>query len=150
MKRLDALSPRERVLLLAVLPLALVFGAWRFGWLPLTEARADLTKDIATYRLIMETIAVAGERPVAIDRGAATPLARRVTESAAAAGLSLNRLEPDGDALRVTIAEAPFAQVILWLDDLEIAQGVALAAIELDRRSQPGDVTARILLGDAR
>ena len=118
------------------------------GWVPLAEVRAAREAEIAGYRLVAEAASGAGAAPLAA-QGEAAPLASRVTASAEAAGLSLSRLEPEGEALRVAVAEAGFAQVVLWLSDLE-GEDVLVSAVEMDRRTAPGAVTARVLLEDAR
>lgn len=151
MSALSNLSARERALLLLVLPLVLLLAGWRFGWVPLEALRESREAEIATWRLVAEAASAAstGPGPEAAPVDAA-PFAARVTSSAEAAGLSLSRLEPEGDRLRVTVEEAPFAQVVLWISDLEAEQGVLLAAIEMDRRTAPAAVSARLLLEPAR
>lgn len=148
MSTLAGLSPRERMLVLLVLPLVMLLAGWSFGWQPLENLRSTREAEIASYRLVAQSAAEARARP---DAGAggetdAAPFAARVTSSAEAAGLSLSRLEPEGERLRVTLEEASFAQVVLWISDLEAEQGVALAAIEMDRRTAPSVVSARLLL----
>jgi general secretion pathway protein M len=150
MNALANLSPRERALVLVVLPLALLFAAYQFAWLPLNDLRGAREAEIAGYRLVVQTASEAGTAPAAPESPDAAPLAARVTQSAEAAGLSLSRLEPEGDRLRVLVAEATFAQVVLWISDLEAEEDVTLAAIELDRRTAPGAVSARLLLEPAR
>lgn len=150
MNALANLSPRERALILIVLPLVLLFAAYRFAWLPLNDLRAAREAEIASYRLVAQAASEAGAMPSIPEAPDAAPFAARVTQSAEAAGLSLSRLEPEGDRLRVLVAEAAFAQVVLWISDLEAEEDVTLAAIELDRRTVPGAVSARLLLEPAR
>ncbi len=141
------MTPRERLLVGLVLPLALVGAGYRFGWVPLTEARAARIDEIAAYRQLTLAAQGANDRPavaaVAIDP---TPLATRVTQSAEAAGITLTRLEPEGAGLRLTLPETPFDTVIGWLARLEPDHGIRIAAAEIDRRTAPGTVSARILV----
>lgn len=148
---LPTLSPRERVLIFLALPLLLVLVGFRWGWQPLQDLRAAREAEIATLRLVALAADAAASQPAfdSQDQGASEPLAARVTASAEAAGLSLSRLEPEGERLRVVLAEAGFAQVVLWVSDLEAEEDVVLAAIELDRRTVPGTVSARLLLDPA-
>ena len=146
MRSMQSLSPRECLLLLVALPLVALLAGWWLGWVPLRDLRAARETEIAGYRLLAEEASRAGVSPALPDGGNAAPFASRVTESAAAAGLSLSRLEPEGEGLRVTIGEAGFAQVILWLSDLEAERNVLVAAVEMDRRPVPGVVSARVLL----
>jgi general secretion pathway protein M len=148
MSALTGLSTRERVLLLLALPIAILLAGWRLAWVPISDARAARDAEIAGYRMVAEAASRAGATPLAAPAEAG-PLATRVTASAEAAGLSLSRLEPEGEGLRVAVAEAGFAQVVLWLADLE-GGDVLVSAVEMDRRTAPGAVSARVLLEDAR
>lgn len=144
------LSRRERVLLVGALPLLVVFAGYRFGWQPLQEARTAREAEIASYRFVTQAAAGVGTRPIAVEDDGAAPFAARVTRSAESAGLSLRRLEPEGDRLRVAIEDEHFAELVLWIADLEAEQDVTLAAIEVDRRLAPGTVSARLLLEEAQ
>lgn len=149
MRALSNLAGRERVLLLLVLPTVLLLAGLRFGWQPLQDLRAAREAEIASHRLVTQAAAQAGTLAPAVEPDP-TPFASRVTESAEAAGLRLRRIEPEGEGLRVAIEDAPFSQVVLWIADLEGERGVLLAAIELDRRTAPGNVSARLLLEPSR
>ncbi len=143
---LDRLSARERVLLGAILPLALIVAGYRLAWSPIEVARAARSDEIARYRMVAMAADhrdTAAPAAAPVDRG---PLATRITRSADAAGLSLRRLEPDGTMLRVSIDEAAFADVMGWLAALETEEGVRVAAIQMDRRLAPGAVSAQITL----
>ncbi len=147
MKAFNALSTREKILILAVLPLVALFAGYRFVWQPVQAARSEARAEIAAYRLVTDTAALAqrGEAPAprAIND---TPIATRITRSAEAAGLSLRRIEPDGQGSRVTLDDTPFATVLTWLADLEQTDAVTVRALEIDRRPEPGIVSARLLL----
>lgn len=149
MSALSRLNPRERMLVFVVLPVALILALIWFVWLPLNEHRRSLGAEIANYRLVEASARAAAARPATQrpellqDRA---PLAARVTRSAEAAGLLLRRLEPDGGLLRVTIDEAAFDAVILWISDLETDEAVGVVAIEAERRTEPGVVSLRLTL----
>lgn len=145
MRALMNLSMRERVLLLLVLPAVLLLAGYRFGWQPLQNLRVLREAEIASYRRIAQAAAQV-EAPIVAEVPNLTPFAARVTQSAEAAGLELRRIEPEGERIRVAVEDAPFAQVVLWISDLEADRDVTLSAIELDRRIAPGTVSARLLL----
>lgn len=141
-----SLTTREKVMILTVLPLALLVALWYFAWKPLSATRIELMNDIATYQLVADTAAlsdVAQARPRPVNT---TPIATRITDAAAAAGLPLRRIEPEGTGMRISVDDVPFATVVLWLADLEAAHGVTVIAAEINRRPEPGIVSARLLL----
>ena len=139
----DRLSRREKYLVALVIPLALLVALYRFVWMPLqlaeAQARADIVQDTASLAARAE---IAPTAPVNDP-----PLATRITSSASAAQLTLRRIEPEGDGIRVTLDDTPFATLLLWLSDLEEQHDVILEALEVDRRPAPGVISARLLLG---
>lgn len=146
---LQNLSLREKSMILLLLPILLLAASLQFLWLPLQAKRAGLTAEISAYRQINARVialqSLSGSGPV-VPAAPTSPLSARVTQSAANAGLELRRLEPEADMLRVTVEEVTFANVLLWLSDLEVSQSVSVAGIEIDRRVEPGVVSARLLL----
>ncbi len=142
------LSDRERWLTLCGVPVIVLVVLYQFVWLPVNAGRAALTADIASYRLIAANAAAANARPETASTPATdrAPMATRITQSADAAGLLLSRLEPDGDQILVTIDDADFAGMMIWIADLEMDQAIRVAAAEIDRRTEPGIVSARITL----
>ena len=169
MRALDRLSPRERVLVLGLLPLAVVALAWQLAFVPIQRGRAEARAEIAAWRQVAATARAAADRaadrtadraggaavnaalPAAAPADAAprAPLASRVTDSAEVASLDLRRLEPDGPRLRVTLSDAPFDRVIDWIAALEGGAQVVVVAAEIDRRPEPGTVTALLTLAEA-
>ncbi|HAC50024.1 type II secretion system protein M [uncultured Sulfitobacter sp.] len=144
----DRLSRREKYLVALVIPLALLVALYRFVWMPLQLAEAQARADIAAYRLVQDTAALAARAEIAPTAPVNdTPLATRITSSASAAQLTLRRIEPESDGIRVTLDDTPFATLLLWLSDLEEQHDVILEALEVDRRPAPGVISARLLLG---
>ena len=144
----DRLSRRETYLVALVIPLALLVALYRLVWMPLQLAEAQARADIAAYRLVQDTAALAARAEIAPTAPVNdTPLATRITSSASAAQLTLRRIEPESDGIRVTLDDTPFATLLLWLSDLEEQHDVILEALEVDRRPAPGVISARLLLG---
>ena len=148
MQMLQTLTQRERTLVSLALAGVILAATFQFIWLPVQAKRAALSTEIAGYAQVMDRIAAMGpDTPILQPAtGAIPPLSTRVTQSADVAGLVLRRLEPEGDMLRVTVDDVAFANVILWLSDLETTHAVIVAGIEVDRRPAPGIVSARLLL----
>lgn len=142
----DRLTPREKVLLAAVLPLIAAVTLYQFAWVPLTELRNAQRAQIAAYQLVAETAALSDVDIVQSAPQNDTPIATRITGTADAAGLPLRRIESEGAGMRVLLDDVPFAGLMLWLAELETAQGVTARAVEIDRRPAPGMVSARLLL----
>jgi general secretion pathway protein M len=67
-----------------------------------------------------------------------------VTDSAPAYGLAIRRIETDQAGTRVELDDAGFAEVVLWIEELELQHGLRVVAVEMDRRPEPGVVAARL------
>lgn len=148
----DRLSRRERILLLIALPLVILFAGYRFGWVPLTETRMAARAEIQGYKTLIEAAANQGNQPAQVDTVAVVtaPLATRITDSADLAGVLVRRLEPEGAIVRVSLDDAPYDAVLRWIAAMESDEAIALVAIEMDRRTAPGIVAARLTLENAK
>lgn len=140
---------RERVLLIL---LALVLAAaltWSFALRPLLETRAELRADARLYRALSLQIAAAppGAGPAVV--APEGPPATVAAETAAALGLVVQGIEPDGAGARLSFTAVDFATLIAWLDALESRSGVPIDALEITRGAAPGLVDAHVTVGAA-
>ncbi|GLQ29499.1 type II secretion system protein GspM [Sulfitobacter pacificus] len=152
MKAFAQLTLREQILLAGGATLLLVLGAWLYVWQPITMDRALQNSRIARYLSLIEIArrADTGTPPPVALQADATPLAPRITQSAEAAGIPLARLDPEGAQLRVTVAKVGYAEASAWIASLEARDGVRVLAIEMSRLTEPGQITLRMTLEDAR
>ncbi len=138
--------PRERLLIAIMAGLAvlavLMFGVWK----PIESARARARTDIRTYETLSSQMRAAGPEAVrrAVNQSAAG--AGGLTDSAAAVGLTIRRIDPDGDRTRVALEDVPFAVVVDWLDRVERDNGLRAVEVKMERRPAPGVVNAEITL----
>lgn len=139
-------SSRERLLLgLLVGALAVYVGIVAITQ-PLLKARRAALDEIARHETALaqlETAPEGGAARVAIDN---RPVPAVVTDTAPGFDLAIRRIEPEGGGARVVVEDASFAQVLSWIAALEREHGLRLAAVEMDRRPEPGTVSARLTL----
>ncbi|KAF0675835.1 type II secretion system protein GspM [Profundibacterium mesophilum] len=151
MGALSRLTARERLLLAAGAAALALFAAVQMVWLPLQERAAVHRGEIAAYLELTAAARDAAARPARpAPPPPLEPAASRVTRSAEAAGLTLTRLEPQAAGVTVLLAEARFAPLVDWLAALEAEDGLKVTAAEIDRRLEPGSVSARITLEGVR
>ena len=152
MNAFHRLSLREKILVLIALPLVILFAGYRFGWVPINEARTGALAEIRGYQSLFEAMENKRNQPVAVAAVAVvtTPLATRITDSAALGEVLVRRLEPEGALVRVTLDDAPYDAVIKWIAAMETDAAIALVAVEMDRRTAPGIVAARLTLENAK
>ena len=152
MNAFNRLSQREKLLVLVALPLVALFAGYRFGWLPMTQARTEAEAEIASYRTVIEAVETTGDTrsQSPSQQAPTTPLPTRVTRSAEAAGVLVRRLEPEGDLVRVSLDDGQFEDIMAWIAVMEAQEAIALRSIEMDRRTAPGVVSTRLTLENAQ
>jgi general secretion pathway protein M len=138
-------SPREQWLLAGLGVMTVVAISVLLVWRPLLAARSEVAADLARYRTLLAGLEARGDQlaaQVQIATFGPSP-----TDSAAAAGLVISRIEPSDDRTRIVIEDADFDTLLFWLRDLEAQGEVSLAAVSIDRLPEPGRVNADLLLG---
>jgi general secretion pathway protein M len=140
----QARSSREQILLglLALLALAalLLVAVVR----PLEAARARAAADIRTYDMLAMRLRATGPGlAVGMHRG---PAAQIVSQTAAANGLTVQRVEPENGRLRVVFADAPFEAVLRWVSEVERTSALRISEAQIERSAQGNGVSAQFLL----
>jgi type II secretory pathway component PulM len=138
-------TPREQVLLALLAALAVGWAFWAGALQPLHRQAAELEAQLHRHTLAIARVAalppaIPQEPPVADDR----PLPVIVTDTAAAAGLDLHRLQERDGAVTVQIDAAGFDAVVLWIEALEQRHGLKLAEATLTALDPPGTVSATL------
>ena len=144
----DERSRRERALLgvlAVVLTLALLV---QLVWRPLIVARDTARADIARYDRIAAQLRAAGPDVARVAAARTGTLSTVVTERAAKAGLTIARIEPQGNQVAVSLDSVGFDAVVDWLAALDRDAGVIVVDLKVERRPDPGVVTAQVTLAE--
>jgi general secretion pathway protein M len=148
-----SLNDRERRMVSAGGGVLALFAAYAAIWQPVHHwraARAEALDDARAVATRLEAVgaevqAGRGPRPVASGQS----LFAMVDQSARASALGKapTRVQPEGDAVvKVWLEEVSFDGVLHWLLDLETRYGVRVDSAEIERKSGPGLVNARLTL----
>ncbi len=158
------LSLRERVMVAGAALSVLGFALYTLVWSPLLANNATLSQRVTAQRAELAWMRNAAVEVQGL-RAGMTP--GRSTSTATATGTSLlshiaatarthhldgalSRIQPDGDTgVRLWLDNAPFDQMLPWLDGLVRGQGVVIHRLSLERQTTPGRVDARIWLKTA-
>lgn len=146
MRMLSRLTARERLMIGALVVIGGGAAYVEFIHEPLQQARATAQREIAFADRALAAATSITEPLTPADTTDRPAPARRVTDSARGAGLTLRRIESDGALTRLVLADAEFAALIDWLAMLERDHALIVSSIEVDRRPEPGTVAARIAL----
>lgn len=152
-ERFHSLEPRDR---LALVSLSIFLGLVLFYvliWVPigsyLDDSRADYDRQLSLLQYLKST---EDEAKAAAGSGNRRQLSgqsmlTQVTRTARAVGVNPTRMQPEGeDAVSVWFDAAPFTQIMQLIERLEKEQGIVVRQVSMDRRDQPGTVSARIVL----
>lgn len=139
-------SPRERLMLGGLGIAAALYLAVTAGAQPLLAARSEARAAIAASDAVLARLAALPEGDAALIPATLRPAVAIVTETAPDFDLAIRRIEPEGAGARLVIEDADFAAVLLWIEALERDHGLRLVALEMDRRPEPGVVSARLTL----
>lgn len=139
-------EPRERLLLAALGALAAVALLVALVVRPLADARAKALADIRAYEALNFRIRAAGPRLASQTPRRTGDATAIITGSASQYGVPLQGSEPEGEGIRIIIAEAPFDAVIRWLAELEGSSDLRVIVARFDRRPAAGFVAVRLLV----
>lgn len=146
----SGLSDRERRLMAVMLAILALFVAWLGVWRPIHSAIDDgwATYGAAVDRnaAVRARLAQLGRLPVRGNAAEAVNVEQFVTQSAAEAGLTLDRSAAQGSGrLAVTIGSARAGALLAWLSALE-ARGVVVETLSMTPAATPGTVSAQAVL----
>jgi len=152
--RFDALEKREQTALLVLgsflLLLVFYFAIWSPVYEFLEDSRVDHDRHLKLLTYLQSTEAEAraasgGSKKASSGRNLLTSVSR----TAQTVGVSPSRMQPEGSgAVSVWFEAVPFTQLMLWLERLESQQGIVVRQISIDKRDEPGQVSARLVLRD--
>ena len=139
---------RERVLLTCLGLICLCYVLVAVIWQPLHRYRAVLLADIARYEQTEAILAYSAATGAAyVPPVSDMPLPALITEVAADYALTIRRLQPTANAVEVTLEDASFDEVMIWLDALERDGGLRVVTLALTRRPEPGLVATALTVG---
>jgi general secretion pathway protein M len=153
----QGLQQRERQLVLAASAVIVITLLYLTIWEPIHKGIEEQTQKYQTQLDILDWMQTAATEARILQASGATkrstnssqPVTLLVEKSAATAGLKpyLSKLESTSDkGARVTIDDASFDQVLLWLNTLETQYGISVSSANLDRADKAGAVKARMTL----
>lgn len=138
--------PRERML---IATLGLLLAAALLVTLvvrPLLAARAEAIADIRIHESLNARLRAAGPSLAAHAPRRSGDAVTVITGSASEYGVPIQGSEPEGEAIRITIAEASFDGLVRWLAELEKSSDLRVIEARIERRPIPGFVSARLLV----
>ncbi|MEM1298117.1 MAG: type II secretion system protein GspM [Pseudomonadota bacterium] len=144
------LTSREKLLATLSGTLVLCASLWTLVVQPAYETRIRSLDQLSKLDAVEQILVSQPPRQVQRKPAAEGRLSQRITEMARTAALEIQRLDPQGSAVGVSLEAVPFPALISWIDALNATAGVRVRAAEIARSTEPGTVSARLLFEDAR
>ncbi|HLQ26188.1 MAG TPA: type II secretion system protein M [Acidiferrobacterales bacterium] len=150
--RWQSLQPRERFALTIAGVVLLIVVFYLLLWSPiqrdLASLRVTVPQDRAKLTVMRAQALQVARLRTASAQSPSDNLLSALEQSAATRGLRqyIGRIEPEGaNGARVVIEEVNFNNLLTWLVDLQ-GRGIRVENAVLQRKSNPGAVSARLLL----
>jgi general secretion pathway protein M len=151
------LQQRERQLVLAASAVIVITLLYLTIWEPIHKGVEVQTQKYQTQTDILDWMQTAAIEVMTLKTSGAArrtsnssqPVSLLVEKSAATAGLKpyLRKLESTSDkGARVTINDASFDQILLWLSTLQTQYGISVSSANIDRADKAGAIDARMTL----
>lgn len=148
--KFQQLSDREKVLVSVAGVLVMVFVFYFIVWAPMNDALAAQRKSMQTNQTDLAWIKQSANRAVQLRTGTGVTgnftgsLPQAVNQTASRVNIAISRMQPQGEELKVWVDQAPFNDVLSWLQSLE-SQGVRIINVDLAEANSPGMVKVRSL-----
>jgi general secretion pathway protein M len=145
------LQPRERMIAVGGVALAVAILLWAFLVRPLLDETAALRTSVETkQRLAVDVARIEGTQPssVAANRqGADQPLYVIISNTAGTYGLGKPRTRNDGpNTIDVTLQSVSFDSITAWLVTLHDTYGVEVESASFSSAREPGIVNGQVSL----
>lgn len=126
-----------------------------FGlWSPAYEYRQESLEYRDRQFTLLQYMRATEQRARTVESGSGQPavagqnLLTRVSRTAQQHQIRPNRLQPEGEgSVSVWFDQVPFNDLIAWLEQLVVQQGIEVRQISIDREDRAGMVNVRLVLG---
>ncbi|MBA6327795.1 type II secretion system protein M [Colwellia sp. MB02u-6] len=143
------LNTREQRLISVMSVLISIFILYGLIWQPLTENIEKTTLKLERQQALLTWVAENTQRYQQAKRNArassGASLSSIVNRTSSANNITITRMQPQGDDLQVWIDEISFNQLLTWLEQLAISDGLQVKNIDLSSADQQGMVRVRRL-----
>ncbi|GAA5193022.1 type II secretion system protein M [Ferrimonas gelatinilytica] len=140
----------ERRYMTIAAPLLLLALIYYGLWVPVSDAVATAETQLRAAQSSLNQMKQDANRYTALagkggPRTSGGSLSQLASRSAAAAGLRIERMQPQSDKLQLWLADCEFERLMEWLSELSLDQGVRIENLDLTESQESGLVQVRRL-----
>ncbi len=149
-QKFNELTEREKILV-GISALFVVIALFYFIlWQPLNQALTANRQAVEDNRSELTWVQRNANRAVQLRGGSNSSVAftgslpQAVNQTASRLRIAISRMQPQGEELKVWVDEAPFNDVMSWLQSME-SKGIRIINLDLVQADTPGTVKVRSL-----
>ena len=146
----QGLNFREQRFLFVMSSAVLIFLFYTLLWLPLNESLVKAENKLASRQALLTWVTDSTSRYQSVKSSGgniknSSSLSSIINRTANQQKLTITRMQPQGDNLQVRLDNAPFTQLLFWLEYLANHEGLQVQAIDLTQSDKQGEVRVRRL-----
>lgn len=149
----EALEKREQHLVLLLSGVVMVAVVYFMLYQPLADNLANAKQGVVREQQLLNWVDKNAAKIVRLRATSGVSantnsgsLEQVVNSTARRYKLTINRLQPQSNRLQVTIENAPFTQLLQWVQELQLNYGVMFEIAEFRPQGQPGFVKTRLVV----
>ena len=145
-------NPRDQLSVLLLVVAVVLFGFYNFVLSPVAEMRSNQEKSVAAQRARLDRVKTMASQLISQQRGSGSQSDNRGVEEAVQSSFARHGLRVSGfdaggrSGIRVRFDEVPYENLLTWLHDLELSQGMRMKDVNVSASRQPGRVSATVLI----
>jgi general secretion pathway protein M len=146
-------SPREQFSLLLMAAVVACYALYFVAWEPVESMRSDMARRNAEAVEVLQRVdAMVSEVVLLRSTGGGATKKRNLTSvinrSTGRFKLSVSRLQPNSRGeIQVRLEQVAFNDLLLWLHDMEYAQGLIIHELSITQGGSSGTVNASVRIG---
>ncbi|MBY6019465.1 type II secretion system protein GspM [Ferrimonas balearica] len=143
-------TDQEQRLLTLLAPVLVIGLFYWLVWSPISNGLDQAERAVQAERVALGQIKDNANRYISLQRGSGQRpgggnLNQIASRTAAQAGLTIARMQPQGDKLQLWLEDTQFETLMGWLTELQQRQGVAVEALDITAANEPGLIQVRRL-----
>lgn len=149
-QRFNQLTEREKLLVIISAGFVLFALFYYMLWAPLNSALESNRKAVESQQADLVWVQRNANKAIQLRSSGSTSgnfsgsLPQAVNQTAGRLRIAISRMQPQGDELKVWVDEAPFNDVMSWLQSME-SQGIKIINLDVVQADTPGTVKVRSL-----
>lgn len=150
LEKFNQLTEREKWLVSVSAVVVIIAALYWLIWAPLNNALKASRDAVQSQRADLAWVQKNANRAIQLRSGSSTAvtfsgsLPQSVNQTASRLNIAISRMQPQGDELKVWVDQAPFNDVVSWLNSMENL-GIKIINVDLTEADAPGLVKVRSL-----